>query len=763
MKQRYFAILLFTACFLGLYIWCSSITVHFPYMGIELVEKDRQWYISALDKEGLGKGIGLKLGDHMVQVDGQDPVRNLVIQKWADIEQVHWLRVDREGQTVEIHVDHRVNPYDSRFFFLSSALGIFSFGLAIFLWLKAYGYPSAKSLAFVYFAVSLIFISLGASSRGDALGKFIVYNTVMVLPVLFIHFILAFIREKSHDTLSVKPLPFAEGVLSLFFLARFSYFTPFYSYLYFQYDRFITLLSFSIGLLINLVLLFIVSLCSRKGNPYLSAIMKNVWIILFLSFSPVIALSIVPDILFGDPWVNYFYTTSFAFLLPILFLYLIFSHQLFNVHILLQRIFFLFSLSVVPAFLIAGLFFPISHEHFQWMRWTQFFLITSVTFAFMFYLLNRFRNRFEFLLFPKKYQMQIALHQIVNQLKNINSFRGIEEKILVEIMNTLDVKGAAILFDHREGREMIAQGSLQGADLVKLLHADRTLRDLYSVFVIHQETKHSSSLIITNKKIRFTKEEMDWLDLVIKYLSVVLENVYLIQKLTMKVEELFQKGSKEQELQEMRWLRKMIFQLQEKDRERIASDLHDTVMQDIYFAKQRLGYLQQQADKWKLAKDLADTAEHLDVINFHLRETCFNLYPLLLKDSGLVYALQNLIKNEKRRAPFQIQLHLDETSVLEQVDMEIKSHIFRIVQELLTNAKKHSQATSVSFSCYLNKDVICLEYQDNGIGFHEGMEQSGLGLLQIKNRIYSLKGRIHMVSEFGQGVRMTIEIPRNRK
>lgn len=688
-------VLILTTCFVGLYIWFSAITFHFPYMGIELAEKENQWVVSGLDKNGMGQKIGLKIGDSILEIDHKDPGQNFFVRKWGNIEQVHSIRIERRGQTFDIPVDNRLNTHDYHFFFISSILGILCFGLAIFIWMKAHAYPSAQKLALVFLAMSLIFIGLGASAREDALAKFIVMNAVMVLPVCFIHFILDFIREKGHYALPVKPLRFADGVIVLFFLARFSYLTPLRYEPYFPFDRLLTLWIFAAGLLINLVILFIIYLRSRKENPYLSAIMKIIWITLFLSFSPIICLSIVPEILFGDPWMNYFYSGSFVFLLPLLIVYLIFAHQLFNIHILLQRIFFFLSLSFLPAMFVSALFFLIVREPLRLTTMVCFLLVASIDFAIVLYLQNRFHDRFESLLFPKKHQLQIALHQIINHLKSIHSFRGIEEKILVEIMNTLDVEGVALLFDHQEGREMMGQGSLRGTDLGKLLEAKSVNPELYSLFVLHQEPQYTSFLMIKNKKtkVRFSKEEIDWLHLVIQYLSVVLENVYLIQKLTTKVKELFEETAGARDAHRMIGLRKMIFQLQEKERERMASDLHDTVMQDIYFVKQRLGYLQQQADKLKVARELEDIAEYMDVINYNLRETCFHIYPLLLRDSGLVSAVQNLIKNERKRVPFHIHLQMVDPSVLD------------------------------------------------------------------RNRIFSLKGNIQIDSDIGQGVCMIMEIP----
>lgn len=81
------------------------------------------------------------------------------------------------------------------------------------------------------------------------------------------------------------------------------------------------------------------------------------------------------------------------------------------------------------------------------------------------------------------------------------------------------------------------------------------------------------------------REESEWLSLIISYLSVSLENLYLIRKLNMKLLELASELPNQEGSEEYVWFRKTMFDLQEKERTRIATDLHDTTMQDIFFVQ----------------------------------------------------------------------------------------------------------------------------------------------------------------------------------
>ena len=84
-------------------------------------------------------------------------------------------------------------------------------------------------------------------------------------------------------------------------------------------------------------------------------------------------------------------------------------------------------------------------------------------------------------------------------------------------------------------------------------------------------------------------------------------------------------------------------------------------------------------------------------------------------------------------------------------------NIFRIIQELLNNAIKHAEATEIEVELLFNKEEIFVRVQDNGIGFEQNNDFSGIGLKNIKNRIYAIKGQIECISETGTTFLITIQ------
>jgi two-component system sensor histidine kinase ComP len=291
----------------------------------------------------------------------------------------------------------------------------------------------------------------------------------------------------------------------------------------------------------------------------------------------------------------------------------------------------------------------------------------------------------------------------------------------------------------------------------------------YTVFPINHHEEYNSYLVMTRNKTNthLNLEEKQWLGLIISYLAVSLENLYLIRKLTMKLHELAAQIPDEQAAQDFVWFRKIMFELQEKERVRIAMDLHDTTMQDIYFLK---GKIESFMKKYTLVeageRKLASIYDYIEIINSNLRQSCFELYPHLLQEIGLIETIRQVVEQEEIGLPFKLQFITKGASAIEESSLEAKRHMFRIFQELLNNAKKHSQASKVKIELALHKDYFYFIYEDDGVGFEEGrliakeISSSGNGIEQLKSRAIYLNGRFELITGKGKGVKMQIILPK---
>lgn len=193
---------------------------------------------------------------------------------------------------------------------------------------------------------------------------------------------------------------------------------------------------------------------------------------------------------------------------------------------------------------------------------------------------------------------------------------------------------------------------------------------------------------------------------------------------------------------------------QEAERKRIGRDLHDGI-------GSRLSAL-----KMQLPGIVANDSNPDKVINFsnslsqsiiELREIAFNLMPETLLKLGLEAAIKDLchsLCNEKVFVVFHSNGIDDKIKANNQIT------IFRIVQELISNALKHSDCSEIIVDCSQNSDLFLITVEDNGKGFITSEIDSfnGLGFKNIKNRIELLNGKLEINSKLNKGTFFNIEL-----
>jgi two-component system, NarL family, sensor histidine kinase ComP len=202
--------------------------------------------------------------------------------------------------------------------------------------------------------------------------------------------------------------------------------------------------------------------------------------------------------------------------------------------------------------------------------------------------------------------------------------------------------------------------------------------------------------------------------------------------------------------------------LSEKQRMELSSDLHDTVLQDQMVLLRKLESLlaDEQFDK-EMDYQLNGIVQGLLDTIHKIRVTCNELRPPLLREMGLVQALENLFEYTQISSTFKIKFNTENTANI-RLNEEETIGIYRIVQELLNNAAKHSQAANLFFYLYCLDDRIHLHYSDDGIGF-EAKELTpsfkSIGLSGMRERIHSLNGNIEFTSQPGNGLSVKMLIP----
>ena len=193
---------------------------------------------------------------------------------------------------------------------------------------------------------------------------------------------------------------------------------------------------------------------------------------------------------------------------------------------------------------------------------------------------------------------------------------------------------------------------------------------------------------------------------------------------------------------------------EEKERTRIARELHDGIVQQIgaTILKSRNTFkklgVSEQPESTELLKDLeASSAE--------LRSISHQMMPRALEEKGLIIALEELLSNSLPSSKFKYSfehLHIEN-----RLPKNIEVTLYRITQELIQNIIKHSKATEVNIQLMKTNNQILYLVEDNGVGFQSSTSK-GIGLKNIQSRIDLIKGSILFDSE-NKGTLTTIKIP----
>lgn len=225
--------------------------------------------------------------------------------------------------------------------------------------------------------------------------------------------------------------------------------------------------------------------------------------------------------------------------------------------------------------------------------------------------------------------------------------------------------------------------------------------------------------------------------------------------------------SEEKILADQKQLRTLTAELlaaQERERHKIATDLHDSVGQILAFLKIELGDLLRSEVSKKSINTLRHLREQVEQAIKQTRTLTFEISPPELYTLGLTYAIEELAHRfaEERGLTYTVNVHDSSYPLSEQM----KILLYRSVRELLINAAKHAEAESVQIIIRRVDNAIEITIEDNGMGFDtsglNGMHysrSSGLGLLSIRERLKQMGGRFDIHSSRGQGTKVILLAP----
>jgi PAS domain S-box-containing protein len=200
----------------------------------------------------------------------------------------------------------------------------------------------------------------------------------------------------------------------------------------------------------------------------------------------------------------------------------------------------------------------------------------------------------------------------------------------------------------------------------------------------------------------------------------------------------------------------------EAERNRIARDLHDDILQDIVYALQEIQVVQITAEDGA-PSGLEEAAEALRRSVEGLRGAIFELRLKEALVRSFVASLEVLIDLNRRmaRGRYELDLIVDD-EFPETLPERTGRELVRIVQEALANVRRHAQPRRVRVRLWSDDDLAGVEVTDDGRGFDAGKPGVGIGQQSMKHRAHELGGELRVESAPGSGTRVLFEIPASR-
>lgn len=198
----------------------------------------------------------------------------------------------------------------------------------------------------------------------------------------------------------------------------------------------------------------------------------------------------------------------------------------------------------------------------------------------------------------------------------------------------------------------------------------------------------------------------------------------------------------------------------EKERSRIARELHDSVSQQLFAAMMMLSAINETIDgqlSEPVKKQLIKVEEVIGNAQTEMRALLLHLRPVALEDRSLKQGITNLLEELYSKVSLELKWELMETTL----DSGIEDHLFRIVQEAVSNTLRHAKANKLEVYLNQTQDSVTLKIVDNGVGFESNQPDKvgSYGLRNMRERVVGLGGTFKIVSIKQQGTIVDISIP----
>lgn len=374
----------------------------------------------------------------------------------------------------------------------------------------------------------------------------------------------------------------------------------------------------------------------------------------------------------------------------------------------------------------------------------------------------------------KAYVIQEMLFAKVRSLVSAKKFEE-AQKILLQFLNDEEVmsfsgnrkevfKGLSQTYEGLGNKTEAYNWLLRYSKFNDSLHQTEIVNDLHDLEMKYQNAEKQKKItrleaekkeaVLVAKNQRLT----NWmLGIAATFLLIVLAFVVIYyrnsRKLAKEKEINYKQQLKDIEQQQELNLTHALLEGEERERKRLARDLHDGLGGMLAGIKIKLSG----QSKMEHNQNLDAVILQLDHSVNELRRIARNMMPESLLKTGLEAALRDLCESLTTQ---NMQIEFQAYGIRHDIPPVTQANIYRIVQEILSNAVKHADANKIVLQCSQNENIFLITAEDNGKGFDtSGISHSGgIGFSNIKNRVAYLKGNLDIASTLNEGTTVNIEL-----
>lgn len=735
---------------LGMYL--LNVTYSEPVLSMKVQKEDGQWILIEPYYREWAEQHQIKTGDIILEVNGVEPDYLHDLKYEPVIRSVRELTIKKSnGDTSNL----RVSLFDipQQFYYVlivPSCYFLLTLFITLYLYYKQKNTILINLLILFTLTVSLAYVSSGAASRLNAVGIIINRGSMLLCLAILTHFMKSYFEFIGLKWIFIKKA-------SIFYIfpiigVLLSVFSILYPSTHFQNSYIILGLFF---FLLLVILGIIIVGYFKYRTPQLKILLSSI----IIPFLPFLFLYALPQILFNKQLLSADICSIFLMLIPFSFIFTQLTERIFDMEYFISRLRYYFNFSFAfTLWLLLGLYVL---TDLSMTRLTEIFFFAFLSLIALFYIKERVDYRKRKILFSTKGDYIHRLYTTVDSIGRVVKIEDLLERFVQEVILQLEVENVSVLtYDFHTHHSTLTnqpkaykQYEIDEGLLERLSLGDIQKTEHYYIAFIHQDTHYKRMLVIDHCQTIYLKdEELLWLELLLLYLNNFIENTKMVEELLDQL-----KHMKEADNQQLPWLNKLLWLRFEEEKYQLAQELHDTILQEQLHIAREMDVLIHAKDTEAIPSQLVKVHEQMVTSLNDLRGYCENLKPPLLDTLGLNAALEKLIQKIHKRADFLLIYTMDRLYL---EDERLNLMIYRLFQELLNNALKHSYADTVEVHLLGTEEGFEIMYTDDGVGCNmdDIILADSMGIRGMQERVQAFNGKFALDTKAGEGMTIRIQV-----